>query len=74
MCTVNRKTITHVNSRMIEHFKVHSIPVQNVKDNQIVVPVHLLGSHQYRMPLTKVSEIYGKAREKTIGDTATSHK
>lgn len=67
MCTVDKRTITHVNSRMIEHVKVHHIPVQKVRDNQIVVPVRILGSRPYRISIEKVNEIYGKARQKVIG-------
>lgn len=67
MCIVDKKTIIHVNSRMISHTKAHSIPAQSVKDGHIVVPVHLLGSRQYRMSIDRVNELYGKARQKVIG-------
>lgn len=70
MCTVDRKTITHVNSRMIERARVHSIPAQSVRDNKIVVPVHLLGSRPYTMSIDRVNEIYGRARRKVVGVSA----
>jgi hypothetical protein len=67
MCKVDRKTITHVNDQMIHHVKINRIPVQNSRDGQIVVPVHLLGSRPYRMSIDRVNEIYGQARRKVVG-------
>ena len=66
MCTVDKKTITLVNSRMIERVKAHRLPAQCVGDRQIVIPVHLLGSRSYRMSVDRVNEIYGRAREKVV--------
>lgn len=67
MCKVDIKTITRVNSNMINHVKAGSIHVQNSKDGKIVVPVHLLGSHQYRMSIDRVNEIYDQARRSVVG-------
>jgi len=67
MCTVDKKTITHVNDQMIHHVKINRIPVQDARDGQIVVPVHLLGSHPYKMSIDRVNEIYGQARKKVVG-------
>lgn len=69
MCKVDRKTITLVNSRMIDHVKVGNIRVQDVRDGRIVVPVHLLGSRQYSMSIDRVNEIYGQARRSVVGTT-----
>lgn len=63
MCIVDKKTITHVNNRMIERVKIGHIPVQKVRDNLIIVPVHLLG-RPYRMSIERVNELYGEARKK----------
>ncbi|WP_177216018.1 hypothetical protein [Prevotella sp. tf2-5] len=52
---------------MINHVKAGSIHVQNSKDGKIVVPVHLLGSHQYRMSIDRVNEIYDQARRSVVG-------
>lgn len=61
-----RKTIAQVDCRMKDHIKVKSIAAEKVKDNHIVVPVHILGSYSYRISLEKINEIYGKARKKVI--------
>ena len=69
MCKVDLKTITRVNKNMIDHVKVGSILVQDSRDGKIVVPVHLLGSRQYRMSIDRVNEIYGQARRSVVGST-----
>lgn len=69
MCKVDKKTITHVNSRMIDHVKVGSISVQNARDGKIVVPVHLLGFRQYSMSIDRVNEIYSQARRSVVETT-----
>ena len=74
MCTVDKKTITHVNNLMIHRVKIDRIPVQNSRDGQIVVPVHVLGSHNYRMSIDRVNEIYGQARRKIVGAMASPQK
>lgn len=67
MCKVDIKTITRVNSNMISHVKVGSIHAQNSRDGKIDVPVHLLGSHNYRMSIDRVNEIYDQARRSVVG-------
>ncbi len=67
MCTVDKKTITRVNDSMIHHVKINRIPVQDARDGHIVIPVHVLGSRQYKMSIDRVNEIYGQARKKVIG-------
>ena len=67
MCKVDRRTITRVNDSMISHVKVGSIHVQDSRDGKIVVPVHLLGSHNYRMSIDRVNEIYEQARRSVVG-------
>jgi len=67
MCTVDKKTITHVNDSMIQHVKINRIPVQNARDGHIVIPVHVLGSRPYRMSIDRVNEIYGQARRSVVG-------
>lgn len=66
MCTVDRNTIAHVNSRMIERFRASGIPVQSADDNKIIVPVHFLGSRPYTMTIDKVNELYSSARRKVV--------
>ena len=70
MCTVDKKTITHVNNLMIHHVKIDRIPVQDSRDGHIVVPVHVLGSHHYRMSIDRVNEIYSQARRSVVGSMA----
>lgn len=73
MCIVDKKTITHVNKVMIEHVKTNRISVQNVRDGQIIVPVHVLG-RPYRMSIDRVNEIYGKARQRVVTEATTHPK
>ncbi len=74
MCKVDRKTITHVNSRMIDHVRVGGISVHDARDGKIVVPVHLFGSRQYSMSIDKVNEIYGQARRSVVESTVHKKK
>lgn len=67
MCKVDKETITRVNNSMISHVKVGTIQAQNSRDGHIVIPVHVLGSRQYKMSIDRVNEIYGQARKKVIG-------
>ena len=67
MCKVDLKTITRVNNNMISHVKVNTIHSQNSRDGKIVVPVHLLGSHNYRISIDRVNEIYEQARRSVVG-------
>lgn len=74
MCTVDKKTITHVNNQMIHHVNINRIPVQDVRDGHIVVPVHVLGSRPYRISIDKVNEIYGQARRSVVGSMVPKNK
>lgn len=74
MCTVDKKTIAQANTRLMERVRAGSIPVQNVNDNHILVPIHIFGLHPYRMSVERVNEIYGKARRKVIRVQGTHHK
>jgi hypothetical protein len=74
MCTVDKKTITHVNNQMISNVKINRIAVQSVRDGHIVVPVHLLGSRSYRMSIDRVNEIYGQARRSVVGSMLPKNK
>lgn len=67
MCKVDRRTITRVNNSMISHVKVGTIHVQDSRNGRIDVPVHLLGSHNYRMSIDRVNEIYEQARRSVVG-------
>lgn len=67
MCKVDKGTITRVNNSMISHVKVGTIQTQNSRDGKIVVPVHLLGSHNYRISIDRVNEIYEQARRSVVG-------
>lgn len=73
MCKVDLKTITRVNNNMISHVKVGTIHSQNSSDGKIVVPVHLLGSHNYRISIDRVNEIYEQARRSVV-DSMVSKK
>lgn len=67
MCKVDKGTITRVNNSMISHVKVGTIQAQNSRDGKIVVPVHLLGFHNYRIAIDRVNEIYEQARRSVVG-------
>lgn len=69
MCKVDRKTIVRVNKKMMAQVRMSNIPVANIQDNQIIVPVRLFGIHKYKMSLDKVNEIYGRAKEKALSKT-----
>lgn len=74
MCKVDKRTITHVNNRMIDHMKVGDILVQNARDGRIVVPIHLFGSRKYSMSIDRVNEIYGQARRSVVGSSIHKKK
>ena len=74
MCKVYIKTIIRVNNSMISHVKVGTIQVQNSRDGKIVVPVHLLGSHQYKMSIDRVNELYDQARRSVVGSMVPKNK
>lgn len=74
MCTVDKKTITHVNNQMIHHVNINRIPVQDVRDGHIVVPVHVLGSRPYRMSIDRVNELYDQARRSVVGSMVPKNK
>lgn len=67
MCKVDKRTIIRVNNSMISHVKVGTIQAQDSRDGHIIVPVHVLGSHPYRISIDRVNEIYGQARKKVVG-------